>query len=91
MTTILALIFILFLSLIVYLVNKMQSDRIRFNARIKFLEDFIVQISNEQKAKDSQLQLSDELKVRMDQVNEALSKDIYDMNFKLVEELYPRK
>jgi len=63
----------------------------KFNARIQFLEDFIVQISDEQKAKDGQLQLSDELKAKMVEANQALSKDIYEVNFKLVEELYSRK
>lgn len=63
----------------------------KFNARIKFLEDFIVQISDEQKTKDGQLQLSDELKAKMFEANQALSKDIYEVNFKLIEELYSRK
>ncbi len=91
MTNILALITILFLSLIVYLISRIQSDRQKFNARIKFLEDFIVQISDEQKTKNDQVQLSEELKEKLVHINQTLSQDIHDVNFKLIEELYPRK
>lgn len=91
MTTILALITTLFLVLIIYLLTKIQLDREKFHSRIKILEDFIVQISKEQKAQDNQLQLSEELKEKLTQINATLSKDIYEVNFKLVEELFPRK
>lgn len=91
MTSLLVLITVLFLALIVYLVNRIQLDRQKFLSRIKILEDFIVQISNEQKTQTNQLQLSDELKKKLVQINATLSKDIYEVNFNLVEELYPRK
>lgn len=91
MTNILALITTLFLVLIIYLITKIQLDRQKFHSRIKVLEDFIVQISNEQKVQDNQLQLSEELKEKLTQINATLSKDIYEVNFKLVEDLYPRK
>lgn len=91
MTYTLVLIAVLFLSLIIYLLNKIQSDRQKFHSRIKVLEDFIVQISEEQKIQSNQLKLSDELKERLSHINATLSKDIYEVNFKLVEELYPRK
>jgi hypothetical protein len=91
MTNILALITILFLVLIIYLITKIQLDRHKFHARIKVLEDFIVQIGDEQKAQNNQLLLSEELKGKLSQINATLSKDIYEVNFKLVEDLYPRK
>lgn len=91
MTTILALITVLFLVLIIYLITKIQLDRQKFHSRIKVLEDFIVQISHEQKTQDNQLQLSEELKEKLSHINATLSKDIYEVNFNLVEELYPRK
>ena len=91
MTHTLILIVILFLSLIVYLINKIQSDRHKFHSRIKVLEDFIVQISEEQQAQNNQLKLSDELQERLSHINATLSRDIYEVNFNLVEELYPRK
>ena len=87
----LVLISILFLSLIVYLISRIQNDRQKFNARIKFLEDFIVEISMEHKSKENQVKLSEELKEKLVQMNQSLSQDIYEVNFKLVEQLYPRK
>lgn len=91
MTTILAPIATVFLILIIYLINKIQLDRQKHQSRIKILEDFIAQISFEQQAQSNQLQLSEELKKKLVHINSMLSKDIYDLNFKLVEELYPRK
>ena len=91
MTTILALITFFFLVLIIYLINKIQLDRQKFQSKIKILEDFIVQISTEQKTQNNQLRLSDELKEKLTQINATLTKDIYEINFNLVEELYPRK
>ena len=80
-----------FLLLIIYLISKIQLDRQKFNSRIKVLEAFIVQISNEQKAQNNQLVLSEELKQKLIQINATLNKDIYEVNFNLFEELYPRK
>lgn len=91
MTTILAPIAAVFLILIIYLISKIQLDRQKFNSRIKILEDFIVQISNEQKAQNNQLLLSEELKQKLSHINATLNKDIYEVNFNLFEELYPRK
>ena len=91
MTTILAPIATVFLILIIYLISKIQLDRQKFNSRIKILEEFIVQITNEQRAQSNQLQLSEELKQKLTHINATLSKDIYEVNFNLVEELYPRK
>jgi hypothetical protein len=91
MTITLILIPILFLGIIIYLLNKIQEDKLKYLSRMKVLEDFIVQISNEQQVQSNQLQLSDELKKKLVHINSVLSKDIYDLNYKLVEELYPRK
>lgn len=91
MITILALLTILFLVIIICLITKILQDRQKFNSKIAILEKFIIEISQEQKIQNNQLQLSEELKEKFFQINATLSKEIYDVNFKLVEELYPRK
>ena len=91
MTNTLILISVLFLGIIIYLLNKIQVDRLKYSSKIKELKDFIVHLNNEQQIQNNQLQLSEELKKRLVHINSVLSKDIYDLNFKLVEELYPRK
>lgn len=82
---------LLFLIFIIYLINKIQLDRQRFRSRVKFLEDFIVQLSNEQKLQDNQLQLSEELKHKLNHINSTLNKEIYELNLSLIEDLYPGK
>lgn len=91
MSNILAPIAFVFLILIIYLINKIQLDRQKFNSRVKILEEFIVHLTQEQKLQNNQLQLSEELKQKLVSINTTLNKDIYEMNFNLFEELYPRK
>lgn len=91
MTNLLALLTFLFLSLIIYLIYKIQLDRNKFQSRIQVLEDFIIQISKEQQLQNNQLKLSEELKKKLIEINSVLNKDIYDLNFGLVEELYSKQ
>ena len=91
MTTALAFITVVFLFLLIYLINKIQLDRKKFSDRITVLEAIIVQISKDQKAQNNQLKLSEDLKEKLFQINAKLSNEIYDVNFGLIEELYPRK
>ena len=91
MITILTLIIILFLTLIIYLINKIFLDKQKFHSRIKILEDFIVQVTNEQQMQSNQLQLSEELKQKLALINSTLNTAIYEVNFTLVEDLYPKK
>lgn len=91
MTNVLALMTFLFLIFIIYLINKIQLDRQKFRARVKFLEDFIVQLGNEQKLQNKQLEMSEELKQQLNYINSTLNKEIYELNLDLIEGLYPRK
>ena len=91
MTTALAFITVVFLFLLIYLINKIQLDRKKFSDRITVLEAIIVQISKDQKAQNNQLKLSEDLKEKLFQINATLSNEIYDVNFGLIKELYPRK
>jgi len=90
MTNVLALMTAFFLIFIIYLINRIQSDREKFRSRVKFLEDFIVQLNNEQKLRDNQLQLSKDLKQKLNHINSTLNKEIYELNLNLIEDLYPR-
>jgi predicted Holliday junction resolvase-like endonuclease len=81
----------LFLGLIIYLLVKIKSDRLKFQTRVKYLEVIIQQLCEEQKVQNNQLQLSEELKKKLLHINSTLNKDIYDLNYKLFEELYSKK
>lgn len=91
MTNILALITAFFLILIIYLINKIQLDRQKFRSRVKFLEDFILQLNQEQKLQNNQLQLSEDLKQKLKYINSTLNKEIYELNLDLIKDLYPKK
>jgi hypothetical protein len=91
MVYLIGLILLLFLVLVLYLLNKIQDDRARFNAKIKVLEDFIVQISKEQIIQNNQLLLSEELKQQLELINTTLNKEVFDLNYQLFEELQLRK
>ncbi|MGL2963159.1 hypothetical protein ACSVH2_04980 [Flavobacterium sp. RSB2_4_14] len=81
---------VFFLALIIYLVLKIQSDKERFQSRVKYLEEIIQQLCVEQKVQNNQLKLSEELKQKIIEVNSTISQDIYELNYKLVEGLYPK-
>jgi len=91
MMYILTLLAAFFLILIVYLLDKIQRDKLKFESKIKILEDFIVHISKEQKIQDNQLLLTAELKQQLQTINATLNKDIFDLNYQLFEELQARK
>ncbi|MGL2966515.1 hypothetical protein [Flavobacterium sp. XGLA_31] len=91
MLTFLLLLSVIFLTIIGYLLYKIQTDRLRFKGKIRVLEDFIVQVSREQTAQNNQLLLSEELKQKLKIINATLNKDIFDLNYQLFEELQSRK
>lgn len=91
MTFFLIIVFLIQIGLIFYLRNKMLSERNAFQSKLKPLEEFIVQLNNEQNFQTMQLQISDDLKVKMQEVNNVLSKNIFELNYQLLEDSYPKK
>jgi len=69
----------------------MLKERSVFQSKLKPLEEFMAQLNSEQNRQSIQLQLSDDLKIKMKEVNDALSKNIFDLNYQLLEDLYPKK
>jgi diphthamide synthase subunit DPH2 len=69
----------------------MLKERSEFHSKLKPLEEFMTQLNKEQKKQSLQLQLSDDLKMKMKEVNDALSKNIFELNYQLLEDLYPKK
>jgi hypothetical protein len=66
-------------------------ERNHFQSKLKPLEAFVLQLNEEQQKQSLQLQLSDDLKTKMKEVNAALSKDVFELNYQLLEDLYPKK
>ena len=91
MTVFLLIIFTVQLALILYLRAKIYSERNKFQSKIKPLESFIIRLNEENQNQSLQLQLSDELKLKIKEVNTALNKNIFELNYQLMEDLYPKK
>lgn len=91
MTFFLVIVFLIQIGLIFYLRFKMLSERNVFQSKLKPLEEFIIELNSEQQRQSIQLQLSDDLKIKMKEVNAALSKNVFELNYQLLEDKYPKK
>ncbi len=91
MTVFLIVIFLIQIVLIFYLRSRMLSERNAFESKLKPLEEFMVQLNTEQTLQSIQLQLSEDLKNKMKEVNVALNKNVFELNYQLLEDLYPKK
>ncbi|HQA74287.1 hypothetical protein [Flavobacterium sp.] len=91
MTYLLLLLFLFLVGLVFFLSFKISIDRKNFKSKISALEDFIIQLSIEQKKQDNQLILSDDLKQKIASINQTISQNIYDLNYELIEENYTKR
>lgn len=91
MTYLLILLLIVLLGLVFYLNFKIITQRRKFESKILILEDFIIQLSIEQKKQNNQLVLSEDLKQKIAVINQTISQNIYELNFELFEENYPKR
>ncbi|MDI9257521.1 hypothetical protein [Flavobacterium sedimenticola] len=79
------------MGLILYLSGKIKAERIQFRSKLKPLEDFIVQLEQENVSRSHQIRLSEELKLQLKEVNTALRKNIFDLNYQLFQDSCSKK
>ena len=91
MTYLLLLLFLLLLGLVFYLSFKINTERKKFDEKIALLKEVIFQLNREQKKQNNQLVLSDDLKQKIVLINQTITKNIFDLNFDLFEENYPKR
>lgn len=91
MTNALILISVLFLVIIIYLLNKIQADRVKYRSKMKLLEDFITHLNSEQQIKNNQILLTEDIQQKLNSINSILSKDIYELSYALFEDLHSGK
>jgi hypothetical protein len=77
--------------IIVYLIIQFNQSQKVFRQKLKVLEDFMVELNVEQQKQSLQLQISEDLKAKMKEVNAALCKNVFELNYQLLEDLYPKK
>ena len=87
----LTFVFIALLTYIFYLTYNIHVNRVSFDAKLKALEEFVVQLNEEQKKQSNQLQISSELREKMKEINQTLNKNIFEMNYQLFEDNYQKK
>ena len=51
----------------------------------------MIQLNKESKKQSFQLQLTEDLKVKMKEVTAVLNKNVFELNYQLMEDLYPKK
>lgn len=91
MTFLLLILLAMQLVCILYLSHKLVQERNRFRSKLKPMEAFMLQLSQEQEKQSLQVQLSEELQLKMKEVNSALSRNIFELNYQLMEDTYPKK
>lgn len=69
----------------------MVSERSAFNSKLEPLEQLMMQLNEDCKNQSLQIQLSEDLKVKMKEVNAALSRTIFELNYQLFETSNPKK
>lgn len=66
-------------------------NRVSFDTKLKALEEFVIQLNEEQKMQSNQLQISSELREKMKEINQTLNRNIFDINYQLFEDNYQKK
>jgi hypothetical protein len=79
------------LVLVIILILKINNERKKFQVTLSVLQNFITQLTHEQKKQDNRLVLSEELNKKLGIINQSLNKDIFELNFELFEQNYPKK
>jgi hypothetical protein len=91
MTFFLIAVFLCLIGLIVFLIYKMLSERNAFASKLRPLEQLMVQLNEDCKNQSLQIQLSEDLKTKMKEVNTVLSRNVFDLNYQLFENSFPKK
>lgn len=82
---------VVLLGIVFYLTKTITTQKKNFETRIATLQQFIIQLSEEQKKQNNQLVLSDDLKQKIVAINQSISQDLYDLNFELFASSFPKK
>ena len=87
MIYLLLLIICFLLIAIVYFNLQFYQSNKKFKEKIEILEAFLFQLNKEQNEQLLKVQLSNDLKSKMKEVNATLNKEIFDLNYQLFEEI----
>lgn len=88
----LLLFVIVLLSLvIIWLIIQFSQSKKVFKEQIGIMEAFLLQLGKEQREQNLKVQLTNDLKIKMKEVNATLNKEIFDLNYQLFQEIQSSK
>jgi predicted Holliday junction resolvase-like endonuclease len=87
-----SIILIFILSLVILtLMIKYKEYKQQFQKKIGLLEDLILELNQNLENQNQKVKLSDDLKIRIKEINKTLNKSIYNFNFEMIEEFSHKK
>jgi cell division protein FtsL len=81
-----ALCFVIFGLIVNY-----KTSNLNFQRRVLLLEEIILELKSNLENQNQKVKLSEDLRVKLNASNEALSNSIFNLNCEIFEELYSKK
>lgn len=80
------------LSFVIFgLIANFKISNSDFQRRVMLLEDIIIEMKSNLEDKNQKIKISEDLRVKLKASNEAMKNSIFNLNYDIFEELYPKK
>ena len=73
------------------LIANFKISNLNFQRRVMLLEDIILEMKSNLEDQNQKIKLSEDLKVKLKVSNETLNNSVFNLNYEMFEELYPKK
>ena len=73
------------------LIANFKISNLDFQRRVMLLEDIIIEMKTNLEDQNQKVKLSEDLKVKLKVSNETLNNSVFNLNYEMFEELYPKK
>ena len=73
------------------LIANFKISNLNFQRRVMLLEDIIIEMKSNLEDQNQKVKLSEDLKVKLKVSNETLNNSVFNLNYEMFEELYPKK
>ena len=73
------------------LIANFKISNLNFQRRVMLLEDIIIEMISNLEDQNQKVKLSEDLKVKLKVSNETLNNSVFNLNYEMFEELYPKK
>jgi len=73
------------------LIANFKISNLDFQRRVMLLEDIIIEMKSNLEDQNQKVKLSEDLKVKLKVSNETLNNSVFNLNYEMFEEVYPKK